>query len=174
MENNMTDEPASDGRRQRSAAPFGPLEVVAAQAEALRALCIRMEALAVAWAQADLDAVATGLRHDLPLHFLDESEDLLGLNQRGGRCVGVNRRAGALCEQSRFAIIIGLADLDRVGPHLDLIFVALVRYAKVLIGDLRRFEPALGERQSDAVRGRIDFEQFVADLDMLSLDDIDV
>ena len=108
------------------------------------------------------------------LLLLDESEDLLGLNQRGGRCVGVNRRAGALCEQSRFAIIIGLADLDRVGPHLDLIFVALVRYAKVLIGDLRRFEPALGERQSDAVRGRIDFEQFVADLDMLSLDDIDV
>ena len=107
------------------------------------------------------------------LLLLDEGENLLRLDQRGGGGVEIDRRSRPLAQQRGLAVIVGLADLDRRLAHFDLILIALVGKLQVFVFEARRREPALRQRQGRPIGGRVDLEQFVADPDMLPFDDVD-
>ena len=66
---------------------------------------------------------AAELDHGRRLLVVDEFEDLLGLDEGGERRVAVDARARAAGREVVLAVEVGLADLDRVLAHLDLVLL---------------------------------------------------
>ena len=103
------------------------------------------------------------------LLLADEFEDLLGLDQRGGRGVGCRRGCRREAHQRLLAVIVGLPQIDGVLAHLDLVDVGDEDLAQIGELDLRRRQTALRERERRAIGRRIDVEQRIADVDLLPL-----
>ena len=103
------------------------------------------------------------------LLLANEFQDLLGLDERGGRGVGFDARDRARGDQRLLAVIVGLPEIDGVLAHLDLVDIGDEGFAQIGEVDLGRRQTALGEGERRAIGRRIDVEQRIAGGDLLPL-----
>lgn len=128
----MSGRPDAGKRRRDGRAPRNPLKRLASQAGGLRALCAGIEALSGRYSVADLDAFVIRLLHDLPLHFADESDDLLPLlSLRAHRDDDVSHVVETMTANHRDAVI----EIRRLRPRVE---------ALRLMGGAPADDPSLG------------------------------